>query len=322
MNELQSILLSDMPLLISTDGYRRLMVSAFPPQGATAFFFGETKTYSQTSREAFEDIRRMLHAQSAVIASMPGERDPDITLTMDYESPELPQDSVAYHRVWGIITSDSRWYFSSKRMEQELLQADQNPQISAHLLHVNSPGGEAWYLDRLSETLRNLQKPVFTLYEMMCSAAVYIGCHGSKVYATTPFDFVGCIGTMTSFWDFRPYYEQLGIKYVEAKATQSDLKNKMFDNLRDGHPKQYIEEVLDPLNASFLSEVKAMRPRIASLDDDAPVLRGETFYTPAAEDIGLCDGQRTLLDVVAECYQAGCAWRRTTEKKQSFYQIL
>ena len=30
MKELQNILLSDMPLLISTDGYRRLMVEAFP----------------------------------------------------------------------------------------------------------------------------------------------------------------------------------------------------------------------------------------------------------------------------------------------------
>lgn len=320
MNELQSILLSDMPLLISTDGYRRLMVSAFPPQ-PTAFFF-ESKDYRQESKEAFQDIIRQLKAESAVMASMQGDRDPEFNITIDYEDPELPQDSVAYHRVWGIVTADSRWYFSSKRLEQDLLQAEQNPQISCHLLHINSPGGEAWYLDRLSETLRQCQKPVITLYEMMCSAAVFIGCHGRKVYATTQFDFVGCIGTMTSFWDFRQYYEQMGIKHIEAKATQSDLKNKIFDNLREGKPRQYIEEVLNPLNASFLAEVKAMRPGLASLDDDAPVLRGETFYTQPAQELGLIDGQRTLLQAVSECHDLGVAWRQESEKKNSFYQLL
>lgn len=313
MNELQSILLSERPLLISSDGYRRLMVGAFPMVQPTESLL-RPQTYREESREAFSRIVETLVAQP--------DDNPDVNITMDYDSQELHPDTVAYHRVWGLVTAASRWYFSSQQLERDLMAAEQNPLISSHLLHVNSPGGEAWYLDRLSATLRQLSKPVVTLYEMCCSAAYHIGCHGSRVYATTQFDFVGCIGTMVSFYDFQGYYEQLGIKLIKAKADGSDLKNKMFDDLRQGKPQQYIDEVLNPLNDRLLQTVKAQRPQLAKLDDDAPVLRGETYFTHTAEEIGLCDGQRTLQEAVAECAGLGRKWSDSQQKKQHLYNVL
>ena len=181
------------------------------------------------------------------------------------------------------------------------MAAERNPQICAHLLHINSSGGEAWYMDRLSETQRSLTKPVLTLCEgCMASAAYYIGCHGRKVYAVTNGDFIGSIGTMVSFHDFEPYYEKLGIKLIEAKADKSDLKNKIADNLIAGKPKQYIDEVLNPINEEFLSEVRSQRKALASMDQDHPVLRGEIYLTPRAQEVGLIDGTRTFPEAVAE----------------------
>ena len=187
--------------------------------------------------------------------------------------------------------------------------------ISAHLLHINSPGGEAWYMDRLSETLRNAKKPILAIYEEYCaSAAYYIGCHGQKLYATTSHDFVlGCIGTMCSFWNFEPYFEKLGLKKITAKATNSTRKNKVFEDLKDGKTEEYIKNVLDPMNEQFLAEVKAMRPKLSELGDDAPVLQGESFYTDPAEEVGLIDGKRTLLEAIAEVAQMGDAYMAEPE---------
>lgn len=319
MNELQSILLGDMPLLISADGYRRLMVSAFPLATPTSFFI-ESKTYEQKSREEFDKLLQSLRKQLTRVSA--DANIPEVTLTMDYDSPELPDGSVAYHRLWGIVTAESRYYFSTKQLERDLLAAEQNPQITSHLLHVKSPGGEAYYLDRLSETMQQLEKPVVVLYEMACSAAYHIACHGRRVYATTAFDFVGCIGTMVSFYDFQAYYDKLGIRLIEAKADGSDLKNKKFDDLRQGKPQQYIDEVLNPLNDRLLQTVKAQRPQLAKLDDDAPVLRGETYFTRTAEEIGLCDGQRTLAEAVMECAGLGRKWSDSQQKKQQLYNVL
>ena len=80
-------------------------------------------------------------------------------------------------------------------------------------------------MDRLSETLRNAKKPILAIYEEYCaSAAYYIGCHGQKLYATTSHDFVGCIGTMCSFWNFEPYFEKLGLKKMPGLKKKPGLR--------------------------------------------------------------------------------------------------
>lgn len=301
MNELLRILLSERPLFITGDGYRLLVMSVLPYMRLTdvakvpdvsAFFGLDPPTYKEESDKAFAKLKKIISEDNVTKA---------ISVTNEYDNQELPQDTIAYHRVWGFVTADCRWCFSSKQLEQDLISAEQNPQISAHLLHVNSSGGEAWYLDRLSETMRSLKKPVFTVCEnIMASAAYYIGCHGQKVYAVTKNDIFGSIGTMTSFHDYEGWYEKMGIKLVKAKATESDLKNKMTDDLINGKPKQFIEEILDPVNDQFLAEVRSQRPKLAGTDKDHPVLRGHVYYTGRAEEIGLIDGQHTLLEALAE----------------------
>ena len=113
---------------------------------------------------------------------------------------------------------------------------------------------------------------------------------------------------MCSFWDFEPYFEKLGLKKIVAKATKSSMKNKIFDDLKDGKSEDYIKNILDPMNEQFLAEVKAMRSKLSELGDDAPVLQGESFYTAPAEEIGLIDGKRTLAEAIVEVAQLGEAY--------------
>lgn len=320
-NEIQTLLLSTLPLWISTDGYRRLMVSAFPLNGvATPISIDKEVEQTMTHEEVKEYLmshtwyQYMTHQALCGIQKVMAQQSDakEVNITDDYASPQLKEGTIAYHRIFGVVTASSNWYFSSKQLEMDIMAAEDNPSISAHLLHINSPGGEAWYMDRLSETLRQAKKPIIAIYECYCcSAAYYIGCHGQKLYATTDHDFVGCIGTMCSFYDFEPYYEKLGIKKVVAKATNSQLKNKVFDDLSAGKPEEYIKNVLDPMNEKFLSEVKAMRPELAKLEDDAPVLQGESYYSAPAEEIGIIDGKRTLMEAILEASQLGDAYLGT-----------
>ena len=156
---------------------------------------------------------------------------------------------------------------------------------------------------------------------MCCSAGYYIACHGRCVYATTANDYVGCIGTMCSFYDFEEYFAKLGIKLVEAKATGSDLKNKTFNDLRHGKSEKYIQDFLNPLNEQFLSEVRLQRNKIADLPDDTPVLRGETFLTPKAIEFGLADGTRTFAEAVAEAITMGSEYADMNKLKTAIYNI-
>ena len=320
MNEIQTLLLSTLPLWITEDGYRRLMVAVFPLSGITATPI-EKKVESTMTHEEVRDYLKshswyQYESHEALQAiksrSCQQEDTKEVNLTDEYSSPELKENTIAYHRIFGVVTAESCFYFSSKQLEMDFMDAENNPSICAHLLHIDSPGGEAWYMDRLSETLRSAKKPIVAIYEEYCaSAAYYIGCHAQKLYATTNHDFVGCIGTMCSFWNFEPYFKKLGIEKVTAKATNSLLKNKVFEDLNAGKPEDYIERVLNPMNEQFLSEVKAMRPKLADLEDDAAPLQGESYYTMEAEKVGLIDGKRTLMEAIIEAAQLGETYSST-----------
>lgn len=324
MNELQQILLSDAPLWITAAGYRQLMAAAFPKATPDSPQTAATVLAASAASVQLIDLRpyrtKTAEALASIVANAKGEAD-TATLTDDFSSSDLPERSIAYHRIFGPITARSCWCFSTVQFDHDIKEAEANPLISAHFLHINSPGGEAWYLDRLGETLDHCQKPIVALYEQACSAAYHIACHAQLIYATTQFDFVGCIGTMTSFYDFEPYYAAMGIKKVEAKAGQSDLKNKMFDDLRTGKPQQFVSEVLNPMNDDFLHCVRAHRPKIAKLPDDAPVLRGETFYTKTAIELGLADGQRTFEEAVAETAALGKKFADAQSVRDIIYSI-
>lgn len=294
-------------LLITKDEYIATLLDYFPFDAAKAYW-GEPKTYKECIKDEFKTIQ----AQSKV------------PITTDFASNELEPGSIAYYRIKGMITSSSTyWYFSTKQFEADLLTAENNPNISCHFLHITSGGGEAWYLDRLSETINSLSKPVYSLIERLCAmAAYYIGCHGNKVMALTQNDIIGCIGTMISFWDIEPYMESLGFKKIEEYAHGSDLKNKKYNDLKDGKPAQYITEELDPLRDQFVAEVRASRKPLASLPDDDPILRGETYDATHSVENGLIDGIITFPDALEEANQLGRQWLDKQNKRQHAISLI
>ena len=114
-------------LLITAEGLSSAMIEAFPLVPAdslqpTSFFFNENPpTYKETSKKALSLLQQEMKARSELQG---------ITVTDDFSSDELPEGSIAYHRIWGFITSDCQWYFSSKQFERDLLAAEANPAIS------------------------------------------------------------------------------------------------------------------------------------------------------------------------------------------------
>lgn len=250
--------------------------------------------------------------------------DKEINVTIDYASDELKPGSLAYYPIMGMITSDSYWWFSTKLFVKDLLDAEANPSINAHFLHVKSGGGEAWYLDEVAKTLNGLNKPIYTLVEKVAaSAGYYIGVHGKVVKALTQNDIVGSIGTMVDGWNFMAYLEKMGITRIRETATKSDLKNKKYEDLKNGKPEQFIREELDPLQQQFEAVIRASRPQLNTLPDDDPVFRGESYYaSPPAIDKKLIDGLTSFDDALAEADTMGKEWARNKNNRKSLLSYL
>ncbi|MBS6269016.1 MAG: S49 family peptidase [Tannerella sp.] len=305
-NSLLQLLLSPAHKLLCTqEEFVAAIISCFPV--ATEKGLAEPLTYR-------DSVKKELQAVS---------RQSEISVTDDFGSDTLDPDSLAYHRIKGMILSDARYGFSTKQFAEDLLTADANPRISCHFLHITSGGGEAWYLDRVSEILRTLDKPVYTLIEKVCaSAAYYIGCHGMQVKAVTQNDTIGSIGTMVSFYDIRPYLESLGLKYIEEYASKSRLKNKKFNDLADGDPEQFIREELDPLQVQFEAEVRRSRSALAALDPEHPVFLGESFDAVRSVENGLIDGIVTMPEAMNEAYGLGREWSRKNKMRHQAYSFI
>ncbi len=312
---LRELLLSpSRQLLIRADELPSILMTAFAldpnmPSPGAFLFFSDPKTYKEQTEEELKKLQQSLTSYSDTN---------QITLTTDYASTELPCNSIAYHRIFGFITADSRWFFSSKQLERDLMDAEKNPAITCHFLHVNSAGGEAWYLDRLSQSMRELKKPVMALIEMAnCSAAYYITCHAGYLAALTNNDTIGSIGTMVETYNIEGYYEKLGIKIIREKSDRSDLKNKKYEDLRDGKPQQYIREVLNPITDQFIAEVRTARPLLNNLPEDDPVFRGETFDTALSIEKGLIDGMMTFVEAVAKASEMGSSYAHSESIRKS-----
>lgn len=295
-------------LIITHDEYLTALLEYFPVnEGHKSAWLDDPKTYKEYTAEEFREIK--------AISSIP--------VTVDFTSSDIEPGSLAYHRIKGLITADNRWYFSSKQLEIDLLQAEANPNITCHLLHISSGGGEAWYLDRLVETMRSLSKPVYTLIEKLCaSAAYYIGCNGAVVKTLTQNDIIGCIGSMIGFWNMDAYFESLGFKKIEEYATISDLKNKKYNDLKNGKPAQFITEELNPLAQQFRAEVRNARRQLAALPLDHPALRGETFDGARSVEVGLTDGISTFQEALFEAHALGSDWAGRRQQRSKVLSLI
>ncbi len=205
------------------------------------------------------------------------------------------EGSIALHPIQSIITFNSWWNFSTYDFMSELKAADANPAFVAHLLYIDSPGGEVFGLNEAHKTIRSLTKPVYALVESRCcSAAYYLASAAEKIFVTSPLSTVGSIGCMATLCDSREYWEKLGWKDIDIYATKSIRKNKTYMDALDGNVKDYITKILDPAMALFEENVRGSRPQV-----EEPAFEGDTYYANEAQQLGLIDGVESL-EVVAQ----------------------
>ncbi|MGL5958489.1 MAG: S49 family peptidase, partial [Phocaeicola sp.] len=124
-------------LFITSEGLTSLVMDLFPTSTQSMLDY-KPATYKE-------------QVQSLVQLAQQTASDDSIAVTTLFNDESLQQGTIAYHPIFGFITASSYWRFSTKQFEKDLLAAESNPAISCHFIHINSPGGEAWYMDRISE---------------------------------------------------------------------------------------------------------------------------------------------------------------------------
>ena len=178
-----------------------------------------------------------------------------------------------------------------------------NPNISAIILQIDSPGGTVAGTQDLANIVRLSAKPIVTLAEdLMASASYWVGMSADYVMANTGTTQIGSIGTMTSFADMQPYWEKMGIKFHNINASASTDKNEGYMQARQGNYAKYRDEILNPLNEQFMSSVKERRGDKLDIKTEN-VLSGKVYVAPDALKFGLIDAIGNLNDAIDKAFE-------------------
>ena len=115
-----------------------------------------------------------------------------------------------------------------------------------------------------------------------------------KIFASSMFSEIGCIGIMSTMYDDTEWMKKAGLEEHEYYSNYSPLKNKVFNDARKGDGSEFVKRFLDPMAYRFIEDVKSARTNISQA-----ACEGETFYAAEALPAGLIDGENTLDEVVA-----------------------
>lgn len=207
-------------------------------------------------------------------------------------SRDIPKGSIAKLSLSGAMRLEDG--LSSRGVRQlvsDIQEADENPQIGAILIEVNSGGGESIAGAELQNALEDVRRKKRTktgAYAIqMASAAVRALLPVDFIFAASGNSFIGSIGTMLTV--NKQVLEYTKSNLLEIYAKQSTQKNAEFRALLDGDLSP-IQQLLTENNQVFLEEVQAYRKLRGTDEQKAEVLSGKLFTADVAMQRGLIDG--------------------------------
>lgn len=222
---------------------------------------------------------------------------------------DLPKNLLNVIQVEGpIVKYGSSFSYGTEDYERMIKMAEANPKVIAHVLKMDTGGGSVYGTLTLSQTIRDAEKPVIGFIDSYCcSAGMEIISGSDEVFASHRMDRMGSIGTLISYANLQPAYEEMGIEFHTIYATKSKLKNKLYHDADERKYEGIIKELLDPLNEDFLATMQENMPQIKDLSqsDREWLLSGPDFFAEKGLSFGLIDGIQTFEASLERAFELG-----------------
>ena len=181
-----------------------------------------------------------------------------------------------------------------------LNQAEENDDIEAVVLRVDSGGGTATAGEEMAEYVKRFSKPVVvSSASMNCSAAYEISSQADLIYVNKTTD-IGAIGTVMQVTDLSELLDKLGIKVDNIASAESKDSSYGTRPLTD-EERAYYQELIDVTNEVFVENVA--EGRSMSLDAARALATGLPFTGEQAVENGLADEVGVFDDAIEAAAQ-------------------
>ncbi|MBT3465291.1 signal peptide peptidase SppA [archaeon] len=178
---------------------------------------------------------------------------------------------------------------SSETVISFLDQAQNNPNIKAILLDINSPGGSGVAADEIGQKIKEINKPtIAVIREMGASAAYWIASSSDYIFANR-LSLTASIGVIGSYLDFSELIEEYNVSY--QRYVSGELKD-MISPFKEDTPKEerLFQEIIDQSHEFFIMEVAQNRnmskEEIRKLADGRIMLGSQAFEAGLVDELG------------------------------------
>jgi protease IV len=236
----------------------------------------------------------------------------------------------------GLISSQGEGGFVEQpnmvaRFKEEIAKAAEDPQVSAIVLRINSPGGTVTASDIMWHEIKLLKQkrkiPVIaSIMDVGASGGYYIAAAADKI-VVHPSTITGSIGVIMLTMNANGLMEKIGL---HAQAVTSGPKKDMGSPFRPmtEEEKAIFQAVIDSFYDRFLTVVKEGRPNL-SPEQVRKLADGRIYSGEQAKAFGLVDAVGYLDEAVELAkQQAGVkdarlvVYRRAGEYKPNIYARL
>lgn len=179
--------------------------------------------------------------------------------------------AVAVLPIYGVLThraslfSDISGATPVTALRQAFREALADPEVSAIVLDVDSPGGS---IDGIPEFAAEVlaargQKPIVAVANTLMASAAYWICSAADEIVATPSSLVGSIGVVTAHTDTSGMGEAMGVRTTLISAGKYKTEGNEYAPLTD-EARAHIQSIVDDAYALFVDAVAKGRGTTAA----------------------------------------------------------
>lgn len=181
------------------------------------------------------------------------------SLLLSFFVSDMETANVAIIPIYGSIDFSGSYSSTHPTIVKNLIEkANNDKNIGAIVLDINSPGGTAVAADEMSYAVKNSKKPVVAwISDVGASAAYLVASNADKIVASRN-SLVGNIGTLMEFEDNSEQYKKKGTKkYVIKSGKYKDIMSD-YRNMTNNESKM-IQTIVDEDYDAFIMDVAENR---------------------------------------------------------------
>jgi len=215
----------------------------------------------------------------------------------------------------------------SRKIIKALRRYQQDPDIKAIVLRVDSPGGAVAPSQEIYDTLKEIQsegkKKIVTSMGTVAASGGYYIASATDLIVANPGTLTGSIGVIMELTNLEGLMQKIGVESVTIKSGKNKDVGSPFRKMK-AEERSILQNVLDDVHSQFIEAVA--EGRSLEIDTVRKLADGRIFSGRQAKKLGLVDELGSLEAAIQRAAELGGIKGKPelveTERKSSFLQLL